>query len=235
MSKLARTITAVEAATAITQNSYIKEMEASHIAKIPIQDRGKARFNAIIEAAEALVLEIGIDSISSHKIAEKANISSASVYQYFPSMGAMFSVMAEKHIIRIFHTVPEAIDKIEVRTWQDLASVIIDCSYDFYTHNKISEMLFLSVYHSSGVREYTASRFTRLGYWCQNYFALLYKKADLEDLPEKLALCLDITKTIYIRSLSLHGEITASYKDEARIVVMSYLGDYFSQFEAPAK
>ena len=221
----------MDAANALANDQNVGDMNPMHLAKVPVQERGKARFNAIVAAAEKLLLVSGVDDISPHKIAKEANIPPSSVYQYFPSMGALFSVMAEKHFMSAFHIVPEALDNREIRSWRDLAGVIVDSAYDFYTRDEISQILFLGVFVSPGVREYSASRFTRLGLWYREYFNLLYKKSDLDARPEKLVICLDVTKTIYIRSLCLHGEIREFYKEEARSLVMSYLGDFFASIE----
>lgn len=228
MQQLIPGTTAVEAANSLLNDHEVADMNPMHLAKVPVQDRGKVRFNAIVEAAESLVLESGVDNISPHKIAKKANIPASSVYQYFPTMGALFSVMAEKHFMTAFHIVPEALEDTEIRSWHDLATIIVDSAYDFYTRDKISEILFLGVFLSPGVREYTASRLTRLSLWYIQYFELLYRKSDLENLPEKLAIALDVTKTVYIRSLSRHGEIRDFYRKEARCLVLSYLGEFFA-------
>lgn len=224
-------VTAADAAIALASNSTSSGVHLLHLAKVPIQERGKARFNAIVEAAETLVLESGVDDISPHKIAKKAGIPPSSVYQYFPTMGALFSVMAEKHFMAAFHIVPEALENKEVRSWRDLAMIIANSAFDFYTRDKISEILFLGVFQTPGVREYSTSRLTRLSLWYIEYFNLLYKKSDLEGLPEKLAIALDVTKTVYIRSISLHGEIRESYKKEALCLVLSYLGEFFAALE----
>ena len=226
-----QTPTAVDAANALLADPGLSGVNPRHLAKVPVQERGKVRFNAIIEAAEQLVLASGVDNISPHKIAKKAGIPPTSVYQYFPTMGALFSVMAEKHFLAAFHIVPEALEDTVVRSWRDLAIIIANSAFDFYTRDKISEILFLGVSLTPGVREYSTSRFTRLSLWYINYFNLLYKKSDLEGLPEKLAIALDVTKTVYIRSISLHGEIRESYKKEARCIVLSYLGEFFSALE----
>ena len=231
MSQLLQTPTAVDAASALTVDPGVGGIDHLHLPKVPVQDRGRVRFNAIIEAAEQLVLASGVDDISPHKIARKANIPASSVYQYFPSMGALFSVMAEKHFMTAFHIVPEALEDTEIRSWHDLALIIANSAYDFYSRDKISEILFLGVYLTPGVREYTASRLTRLSHWYIEYFNLLYKKSDLEGLHEKLAIALDVTKTVFIRSISLQGEITESYRQEARDLVLSYLGQYFAVLE----
>ena len=40
-------------------------------------------------------------------------------------------------------------------------------------------------------------RATRIAVWYNEFFNLLYKKSDLEGLPEKLVICLKVTKSIY--------------------------------------
>lgn len=206
----------------------MQEIDVRYTAKIPVQARSKARFNEIILAAEALVIEIGIDQVSPHKIAKRAGIPPASVYQYFPSLGALFSTMAEIHFIKAFDMVEELIAEKNISNWQDLILILVDVAYDFYTQDKISETLFLSNVVAPGVRELSATRLTRLGNYFADKFAIIHKKSELEGLSEKIAICIEVMKGVYIRSLSVHGEIKASYKNEARILILGYLDEFFS-------
>lgn len=224
---IARSITAVEAANALAKVHVVGTMNPLHIAKTPIQERGKLRFNEIIRISEELVLKVGIDNVSHYSIAKAAKIPPSSVYQYFPSIAALFAVMAEKHYMAAFQKTPEIIEDMNVRSWKDLAPVIVEIAYDFYTQDKISEILFLNVFLSAGVREYSVSRVTRLGLWYKNYFMLLYKKSELEGLEEKLTISLELTKSIFVRSINLYGEIRPEYKKDALIIVDKYLGEFF--------
>ena len=229
--EIARNITAVEAANALADVHLVNPMNPLHIAKVPVQERGKLKFNKIVEVTEELVLKRGIDNFSHYSIAKAANIPPSSVYQYFPSIAALFAVMAEKHYMAAFFKTPEIIENMEVKSWRDLAPVIVESAYDFYTQDKISEILFLNVFLSAGVREYSVSRVTRLGLWYKKYFMLLYKKSDLVGLEEKLTISLELTKTLFVRSLSVHGEIRQEYKADALIVVRKILGDFFEKID----
>ena len=80
----------------------MQDIDVRYTAKIPVQKRSRKRFNEILLAAEQLILEIGIEQVSPHKIAKLAGIPPASVYQYFPSMGVLFSTMAEVHFVKAF-------------------------------------------------------------------------------------------------------------------------------------
>lgn len=222
---------AVEAANNLAKCLVNANTDSSLIPKVPVQQRGKERFNAIIEAAEALVLEGEAVSISAKKVAQKANIPTASVYQYFPSMAALFAVMAEKHYTGSFNIVGDLLDETEILSWRDLANTIVEGAFLFYTQDKICEYLFLGSSHSPGVDDFANSRLSRVALWFMEFFCLRYKRSDLEALPEKLVLCLQVTETIFNRSLNLHGEIQNSYKEEAQIMVVNYLGEFFSRLE----
>ena len=224
-------VTAVDAATALVAQQADLKMDPAHLAKVPVQQRGKDKFNLIVNVAESLVLASGIDNVNHYVIAKKANIPPSSVYQFFPSIEALFAVMAEKHYMITFHEVPQALEEMEIKSWQDLAKVIVNGAYDFYSQDKISEILFLDIFLSAGIREYSTSRLTRLGAWYKQFFMVLYKKSDLGGLEEKLSISLDLTKTIFIRSLSLHNKITEAYKQEAIDAVSGYLSLYFSKID----
>ena len=224
-------VTAVDAATSLVTQQADFKMAPTHLAKVPIQQRGKDKFNLIVDVAESLVITSGIDNVNHYEIAKKAKIPPSSVYQFFPSIEALFAVMAEKHYMITFHEVPQALEEMEIKSWQDLAVVIVNGAYDFYSQDKISEILFLDMFLTAGIREYSTSRLTRLGIWYKQFFMVLYKKSDLEGLEEKLTISLDLTKTIFIRSLSLHNKITEDYKNEALDVVTSYLSLFFSKID----
>lgn len=219
--------TAVDAANAMANDKFIGAVDPALIAKIPIQERGKLRFNAIVTAAEELVIELGIDNVSTHKVAHKAQVPSASVYQYFPSMGALLGVIAEKHFMPAFDIIQELLDETEVRSWHALAEVVVDGAYEFYTRDKMCEILFLSTYNSPGIEDYAVSRLMRIVTWYVDNFNVLYKKTDLAPLSDKLSLCVQIVETIFRRSLIIHGGISEHYKQECKVIVNSYLNEFF--------
>lgn len=56
----------------------------------PVQERGRQRVEAILEAVQVLVESEGVDAVTTHRIAEYAGIPVGSVYQYFPNKFAIF-------------------------------------------------------------------------------------------------------------------------------------------------
>jgi len=82
-----------------------------------------------------------------------------------------------------------------------------------------------------GVKEQTAERVSRFANWYTDKFSLMYKKKDLEFLSEKIAICVEIMRGIYARSMSIQGELTDFYHEESRIVLLNYLNGYFEPLD----
>jgi AcrR family transcriptional regulator len=224
-------ISAVDAANTLLSLEDCKGVSPTLLPKVPVQERGKVRFNAIIAAAEELVLEQNDESISPQKVAKRANVPTSSVYQYFPSMGAVYAVMAEKHFETAFQITTELLESTEVRSWRDLVDVMMESAFTFYSRDKLCELLFLGFFLGPGLHEFSNSRLSRLGLWYLEYFKILYKKSDLEPLPEKIAICIQVIETVFTRGLRADGEVREFYKEEAKVMISAYLGDFFASLE----
>lgn len=61
----------------------------------PRQTRARQTVQRIIDATAALVLELGVDHITTNKVAERANVNIASLYQYFPNKQALLSALLQ--------------------------------------------------------------------------------------------------------------------------------------------
>jgi len=66
----------------------------------PRQDRAKRTYEAILVAASELLLEVGVERISTNIIAERANITVPALYRYFPNkysvLHALGAVMMDR-------------------------------------------------------------------------------------------------------------------------------------------
>ena len=65
-------------------------------ARAPQQDRGLKRVESILDAAEAVIAEMGVDAASTNAIAERAGASVGSLYHFFPSKEAIVEALARR-------------------------------------------------------------------------------------------------------------------------------------------
>lgn len=65
--------------------------------KEPVQERSRARFDRILTEANELIIGSGVDAVAMSEIAQKAEISVASLYQYFPDKAAIIASLADRY------------------------------------------------------------------------------------------------------------------------------------------
>ncbi|MCY1126840.1 helix-turn-helix domain containing protein [Frigidibacter sp. RF13] len=64
--------------------------------KKPAQDRSRATFEAILEAATRILREDGLGAMNTNRVAERAGVSVGSLYQYFPSREAILAELVRR-------------------------------------------------------------------------------------------------------------------------------------------
>ena len=64
--------------------------------RAPVQKRGQQRVEAILDAAEAVFGEMGVDAATTNAIAERAGASVGSLYHFFPNKDAILQALAER-------------------------------------------------------------------------------------------------------------------------------------------
>ncbi len=71
-------------------------LDDSRPARLPQQDRGLKRVESILDAAEAVIAEVGVEAASTNAIAERAGSSVGSLYHFFPSKEAIIEALARR-------------------------------------------------------------------------------------------------------------------------------------------
>lgn len=65
--------------------------------RAPVQKRGQLRVEAILDAAEAVFGEIGVDAGTTNAIAERAGASVGSLYHFFPNKAAILEALTARY------------------------------------------------------------------------------------------------------------------------------------------
>lgn len=69
--------------------------------RLPQQERGERRVTAILDAAAALVVELGPDGLTVQALADRAHTSKGSLYHFFPDLPAVVRALADRHVAAI--------------------------------------------------------------------------------------------------------------------------------------
>ena len=65
--------------------------------RAPVQKRGQQRVDAILDAAEAVFGEMGVEAATTNAIAERAGASVGSLYHFFANKDAILHALAERY------------------------------------------------------------------------------------------------------------------------------------------
>lgn len=81
----------------------------------PTQQRSKKRVDAILQAAKSLIAEKGSAQLKIHDIAQRAAVTPASIYQYFPSKNAITHALAESTFDRMHNHMLDELPAVHSR------------------------------------------------------------------------------------------------------------------------
>ncbi|MGC5078252.1 TetR/AcrR family transcriptional regulator [Agrococcus sp. DT81.2] len=97
----------------------------------PVQARAAQRVEALLDAAAAVVVEHGIEHLTTALVAERAGASIGTVYRYFPDRVAVLVALAERNLERLRHAL-ERVLAAPHETWADATDAVIGAMVDTF-------------------------------------------------------------------------------------------------------
>jgi AcrR family transcriptional regulator len=83
----------------------------------PVQARSAARLEALLDAAAAVVDEIGYERLTTAMVAERAGASIGTVYRYFPDRIALLQALGARNLERVLTRVGDEVSRPEHVNW----------------------------------------------------------------------------------------------------------------------
>ncbi len=99
----------------------------------PVQQRGQARVDALLDAAAEIVAESGIAALTTSAIAERSGSSVGAVYRYFPNADAVLIALAERNLDLFATRVAAVVETALPADWRAFTSACIDVYADLAT------------------------------------------------------------------------------------------------------
>lgn len=110
--------------------------EAGKLRRIPSQERSRKRLEAILEAAAAVFAEAGFEAATIEAIAERAETSVGSLYQFFPNKRAIFKAVAERCMTNAGEVFSALLGEAPAeRDWRELLDTVIDGFADLHARD----------------------------------------------------------------------------------------------------
>lgn len=86
-------------------SEVVAVQDLGHVApperRAPVQRRGRERVEAILDAAESVIGEVGLEAATTNAIAERAGASVGSVYHFFRNKDAIVDALLERYLEQV--------------------------------------------------------------------------------------------------------------------------------------
>lgn len=92
----------------------------------PAQERSLARIDALLDAAAAVVDEVGFDRLTTAQVAELSGASIGTVYRYFPDRIALLAALHDRAVLRYRVAASEELERRQPPTWQEAMKTLAD-------------------------------------------------------------------------------------------------------------
>lgn len=98
----------------------------------PVQARSTARLTALLDAAAAVVDEIGFERLTTAMVAERAGASIGTVYRYFPDRIALLQALGARNLERVLTRVSDEVRSAAHADWRSAVTAAFGILVDAY-------------------------------------------------------------------------------------------------------
>ena len=189
----------------------------------PIQERSAARIDALLDAAAAVVDEIGFDRLTTALVAERAGASIGTVYRYFPDRIVLLQALRDRALLRYRRSVVEAIDARSPEHWWNAVECAIDAFVDMFRTESGFRIIRFSGAERAGAGEEDVAQDTGFANQFAQILADEYGLPAGDDLAFRLQVVVEIMDSLITRAFVEDPNGDERYIAEARTVAREYL------------
>ncbi len=125
-------MTAAKTAPARPSTTKTANVKAGADRRRPQQERSRAKVDAILDAADALVARSGTDALTTTAVAKGADIAVGTLYQYFDGVPAILEALVARHADRFSTHLEQQLATRRFRKKRDGANAALDALIAYY-------------------------------------------------------------------------------------------------------
>jgi AcrR family transcriptional regulator len=201
------------------------------VIRYPTRERGRTKFEAILNTAEQLLLTREPFEISAYDIAEAMGTSPPTIYHFFPTVDLVFVALAERYLERFVFV--SSVDTEPVQSWQQLSNTQADRLIAVYDQHPAVPKVLLGAGYSQEIRRRDLKNNLLLA---GRFLDLLNKQFIVPEIPDLLDRLVDsivITDALLMQSIYQTGRITSDAVENARRARIAYLRTILPEHLSP--
>jgi len=107
-------------------------MNSPHYRKIPKQKRAQIMVDTILEATRLTLATTGPDNVTMARIAERAGISSGSLYQYFSNLDSILAELERQHQDSIAAAIEYGVERTRHLSLNESTAALVEVTVDLH-------------------------------------------------------------------------------------------------------
>lgn len=196
--------------------------------KPPKRARGHERVEKIISSTIKLLEDHELGDITVMMVAQNAGIGRSSIYEFFPTVSAIFRVIAERYANEIVENTAHLLIDLDSHSLPQIVDILIDGTVDFWNSRPAAAKVHLGSDASFGLRVMIKD-FHRAG--ASTYYQWYTPDWDILPLSEEdpFRTLSVLQYALFSESVQRHGLITDYFRRQTKMVAHCYLSQYTAQ------
>jgi len=162
--------------------------------KQPTTERGQRRVNKILDATADLLVEMGYANITTNHIADRAETSVGSLYQFFKNKDAVLEALADRYLTELETSLTAFAETDHNLSLPDLIVYFVEGTLKFYTENPGFEPLFFGAVKSESMQEIGRKAYATMVAMVEQLFAQYHPQADASERHAQAHLIVSLCK-----------------------------------------
>jgi AcrR family transcriptional regulator len=203
----------------------MNSLDPQAVARRPTQERARARFDRVLEEAEAVLADVGLGGFSIPVVAERTGFTRGSVYSYFPTPHALLNELAKRYLSELEASLVGGAAEVAGLPWRRAIEYVIDRTVEYHKDRPVARLLLLGgavTDDSFRAQELTVKRLGKLGRQMLKAHGISLPVRS----PDVATLAIDIGVACLRRSVFEHGAIVPSYRNAAVGAMVGFLQPY---------
>ncbi|MFE9621655.1 TetR family transcriptional regulator [Streptomyces sp. NPDC006527] len=191
--------------------------------RTPRQARSRARLALVLRAAERVLVDEGVQALTTTRVAAEAKVSVGSLYQYLPDRGAIIDALAAGYFTRLEAVMDDLVRAAATERWEDPVGVLVDAFAGIYR----TEHGFRALWFGSGLTERARAADRehkhRMADGVRRVLLALGAAADDEALARSCHAAVLAADALAQEAFRRDAEGDADLLDEAKVMLRGYL------------
>ena len=197
--------------------------------RVPIQERSRQRVADVLDAAARLVVDGGVEAVTTREIAHAAGVPIATLYQYFSDKESVLIAIAQRDMEEMDAEVAAAVAALEAPTVASVVRATMEAFVRVYHRRRAFVEIYLRGRANATLHRFGAEHNARLAASLREY-AVEAGLAGPELTQQRARLAVEMGDRIFQLAYEHDDDGDAALVDEGIMLVTGYL----ERFATPA-